>query len=511
MPGFKLVSLILKDSPEYDAGSYQFLTAKTSNKRTAQLTTLIIGPNGTGKSRLLKIIIDIFNDLYNLKTDGNDNFKFNQYYFLTYQLNESEYTVENLKGSLKLEKKGQEIKNIRQLPLPAKGIVAAFSLHERFTPKKAFSNKNAYRHKTRYDNDFYEYLGIKTERNYTFSGSNINKSIDLITEALADEGFQKDLVHVFELLDLNPFLVIEYKAQKNKDLFRKLIEQPEDLIHIINNISHQNSFSFGMLTKIRDGDKHFLQIVADSINDVKEFMNDRLSYHIELTFDKSRNIEFRQRYKSLSLLKSLGLLNYGEIIVFKKNNRPSVLADQLLLRHMSSGEIHILTSMLSLSAVVQNNSLVIIDEPEISLHPNWQIRFVEIINNIFKMYKDCHFIIASHSHFLVSDLNPDSSSILVLNKDEDNKIVPELLDFDTYGWSAENVLYNVFGVATSRNHYFEMELRRMLKIISSNSTSASDKVTVRRTVEKLSKFNITKDDPLSLLLNEAKKYAAKYQ
>ena len=41
-----------------------------------------------------------------------------------------------------------------------------------------------------------------------------------------------------------------------------------------------------------------------------------------------------------------------------------------------------------------------------------------------------------------------------------------LVDYDTYAWSAENILYEVFGLRTTRNYYFERDLRELLSLIS---------------------------------------------
>jgi predicted ATPase len=73
-------------------------------------------------------------------------------------------------------------------------------------------------------------------------------------------------------------------------------------------------------------------------------------------------------------------------MVYKKmKNNPD--GAEIELRSMSSGEIQILTSLLSLASVVKESSIVLIDEPEISLHPNWQMQYIDLLNKIFKKTK----------------------------------------------------------------------------------------------------------------------------
>src|SRR5690349_7178243 len=55
--------------------------------------TLIIGANTTGKSRLLRIVVDIFNDLYNLKEHGRESFAFRGSYHLLFEVQGEHFEV----------------------------------------------------------------------------------------------------------------------------------------------------------------------------------------------------------------------------------------------------------------------------------------------------------------------------------------------------------------------------------------------------------------------------------
>lgn len=63
---------------------------------------------------------------------------------------------------------------------------------------------------------------------------------------------------------------------------------------------------------------------------------------------------------------------------------------------LSSGEQHELVLLYDLLFNVQDGSLVLIDEPEISLHVSWQQRFVRDIDRIAKI-TGARFIVATHS------------------------------------------------------------------------------------------------------------------
>ena len=74
----------------------------------------------------------------------------------------------------------------------------------------------------------------------------------------------------------------------------------------------------------------------------------------------------------------------------------------LPLNKLSSGEQHELVLHYDLLFRVSPNTLVLIDEPELSLHVTWQKRFLPDLLEIVAMAK-CDVLIATHSPFIVGD------------------------------------------------------------------------------------------------------------
>src|SRR5690349_23978347 len=67
---------------------------------------------------------------------------------------------------------------------------------------------------------------------------------------------------------------------------------------------------------------------------------------------------------------------------------------------LSSGEQHELVLLFDLIFRVEKNTLVLIDEPELSLHPDWQMRFVE---DLIAIAKNSEFdaVLATHSPYII--------------------------------------------------------------------------------------------------------------
>jgi hypothetical protein len=112
---------------------------------------------------------------------------------------------------------------------------------------------------------------------------------------------------------------------------------------------------------------------------------DELLKRVELFKDI---INTRFLYKRLTLDKSRGF-------VFT-NDRGVVLPATAL----SSGEQHELVLAYQLIFKVPANALILIDEPEISLHVTWQHMFLDDLMRISKLV-DLDFVIATHSPSIV--------------------------------------------------------------------------------------------------------------
>jgi ABC-type uncharacterized transport system ATPase subunit len=204
----------------------------------------------------------------------------------------------------------------------------------------------------------------------------------------------------------------------------------------------------------------------------------------------------------ISHLESLDIINLEGIRFQKEQVRLSVDG-------ISSGEYHLLISLIGIFANIKENSLVLIDEPEISLHPNWQMRYVSFLKKVFEYFTSCHFILTTHSHFLISDLEGANSCVVALNKNENSKeIYAKLLEgANTFGWSAEQVLLEVFNVTTTRNYFIADRIGEILELISKkerNENLVREKVTslINKNV-----FDLSHNDPLKLVWNKiVKKY-----
>lgn len=84
---------------------------------------------------------------------------------------------------------------------------------------------------------------------------------------------------------------------------------------------------------------------------------------------------------------------------------------------LSSGQLSLLINALILTTFVKKDSLICIDEPENSLHPEWQLSYMSFLSDLCPPDAGCHFLIATHSPQIISGMTSNNGCIVSLLKD----------------------------------------------------------------------------------------------
>lgn len=128
---------------------------------------------------------------------------------------------------------------------------------------------------------------------------------------------------------------------------------------------------------------------------------------------------------------------------------------------LSSGEKQLFIRLLSLKSLEPEGCVILIDEPEISLHPSWQQRIVEVYQNIGK---DNQIIIATHSPHIISSVKRESLKILSKKERWVNVIDGENLD-ETYGVTADMILLDIMGLSTTRHPHIQEKIDELKSMV----------------------------------------------
>ncbi|MGV8983895.1 AAA family ATPase [Clostridium sp.] len=164
-------------------------------------------------------------------------------------------------------------------------------------------------------------------------------------------------------------------------------------------------------------------------------------------------------------------------------------ADQL-----SAGEKQIFFRGGALLQLNLQNSIILIDEPELSLHPEWQQNILDFYRNIGN---NNQIIIATHSPHIVSSCKKEEIRVLI--KEEGIVKVEENIE-ETYGWTVEQLLLSVFQLDSVRNPEVQNRLDRFKELYVNNSNlNEKEKTEMNSLKRELEKYLDPEDPSLSLV------------
>jgi predicted ATP-binding protein involved in virulence len=240
---------------------------------------------------------------------------------------------------------------------------------------------------------------------------------------------------------------ISMSYQKNTKLY--LIEDGKEYsLDSISKPNNTNIIKSGFSKENQNFSKSDADIYYYPVNikmdDIKELLPhyiDKLIYEEDIkasdVYQKLKDIITNDIFNNLDLNIEFNNMDANKTLSFKtKMNNAIVNIDNL-----STGEKTIFTKILHLYLSNIKNKIILIDEPELSLHPSWQ-------NKVLKLYEDyalennCQIIIATHSPHII---NSSKNEYLRILKFVQNKI-EAIDDIIAYGRDIKWVLKEVMGI-----------------------------------------------------------------
>lgn len=520
--GFKLVSLNIRNNPLLCKSNLDYNFIEPGDLQESIYTTVLIGPNGTGKSNLFRIIIDLFKELCDLSKKKPQSNSIAGSFNLKYSVNGDIFEFGNIpelnsfigKVVLKnrtdnyLKKNGFKI-DFKDAQFPLAIIANSISITDKFP----FYQKDTTSNGEKIDAfKQYKYLGVRNIAQNASTRAYVRKTVEFVVQEFKNPAFRNGLLRATNFLELENVIKIIYNTTNTSRFFNGKLNATilEEYFNLIKEKyprpENNPPFKLNQYFKIKKDDKTLIDRICNFCNNLynenrliksehKYKSNRKIIYNL---FDSVSFKQLNEDYLMLENLRQLGLVSAPEIQL--------VRGDSFSLQESSSGEYHFFSAIVGLMATVKINSLVLIDEPEISLHPNWQMKYMSFMRDLFSdpLYAESHILIATHSHFLISDLKGGNSKIIGLKRDNNRiEIVNLPENIDTYGWSAEEVLYSVFNVRSTRNSFLEFDLTKLVTLVNRNSNDYDE---IKRILNKISGLVLSDNDPLKILKEKAEKY-----
>ncbi|HIF5530521.1 TPA: AAA family ATPase [Vibrio parahaemolyticus] len=476
--------------------------ADARDHKGANVVTLLMGNNGSGKSRLFQTICSAFiqvprqnmmnhylRDVVNLSNleqldslsymqDGDFNLLshcrepfFRRYMvgndaffdlFSTYPYDQAiinhKHNVDDINGikplishfleeakshanNIKLEKNGI---SSTELKIPNKVLAVTGSPYDKFPFRDTYSNQDSL--------SPYVYLGTRGKRQ---AGARFNRGYLSYKFDQLGSSFIKLLLkprqEYFDFTKMFNFLNISSSFTLKLCLSERIRTEEineKSILDVVRSVKFFKDKDHEFINEESERDDLSKRLV-DALNYVAGDRLDKHRSHFEplellCKIDLAKEPEDKKYLSSLDLLSEYDLVELEDVVFSKSKSK-----QEFLLSQASSGELSLLFTMSSIAGEIEDGSLILIDEPEISLHPEWQLNFLSLLTDIFSSYKCCHFIIATHSPNIISSI-PDDNAYIVSMDADDTKLMPSRL---YHNRSADFQLARVFNAPGNSNEY----------------------------------------------------------
>ncbi|OFA05653.1 ATP-binding protein [Duganella sp. HH101] len=402
--------------------------------------SILVGENGTRKSQSLRAILD-----------------------LSYS---SVARVRQL-GRIFEGKQGEIVywssRNSERSVLPTKIIAVSGVATDRFPSRLTSRVRKPGR------TDIYRYIGPRSENNLVSRAQSLLEIVRILIAHLDRVPDRlSELKSAFELLPFSKGCLFEFKRTDGET---KGIWSAASLL------KHLRSTEPAKAGRFEEGDAALREQCLD-------LLNSKQTIRLTLDLDDIGSAGFSRKVSAAAL----GFALECGAISLDKSYLLTQSGGQLSLSEFSSGQWHILSSLLFVSLAVEDDTLILIDEPENSLHPQWQREYLNLFVKAISSCDGVHVIVATHSPLVASSLPPDQAEVIRLGRTRFGNVVAKELAAGPFGWTTDDILEKVFGLRSTRSQLFVTEMDRALKLFAKGDRRNPTLVKLVRELAEFAKF-----------------------
>lgn len=176
-----------------------------------------------------------------------------------------------------------------------------------------------------------------------------------------------------------------YELNELKQKLREIEDKQKELV------------SVGLLDEQNITSDSFIEKVDESNNKALSLYVEDMTKKLTIFEDLEKKVDILKEIINSRFLYKKMLINKSKGIYFVNDN-----GIELSFQSLSSGEQHELILFFELLFNVEENTLVLIDEPELSLHVSWQIQFLK---DLIRVAQNAKFdvLLATHSPQIIND------------------------------------------------------------------------------------------------------------
>ena len=146
--------------------------------------------------------------------------------------------------------------------------------------------------------------------------------------------------------------------------------------------------------------------------------------------------------------------------------------EEFEIKDLSTGEKTILSKVIYLYFLGYKDKIILIDEPELSLHPSWQNRVLKIYES-YALKNNCQIILATHSPQIIASAK--NEYIRVLRKNSNGNIEAVKVN-NAEGRDINSILFDVMGEVEYRPKEFVDKIDRLFIEIDNKNLDNAKKL-----------------------------------
>ena len=419
--------------------------------------TIILGRNAIGKSQLLSDIAEAF---------CIESGEFTSRRSSSLEISITTFKDKRLKDFY-IGSNGDKLdQSLEARDMPSRVVASATTPFDKFRlSKDVIRERGIYREDEDWQRkQYYFYSGLRDSNGRTNFRAAILRTIrGIFLETSRSSDRLRKVRHVFDFLGLHPTVQVSY-SMGGMSWANHVIEQilsKKSLDDVF--VNEKNNLNYRRLVNFIKYDADNEARLRNAVLNISEHFNLPTIDKFEIEMGHSGDgAEF---LNGLFLLKDLRLLTFREVSLRRVND-----GNSMDILDASSGEISIISGILGIAAGIQDNALVLIDEPEISLHPEWQDRYLKLLRDTFSAFRGCHFVIATHSPIILSDANSEDTKILNLSHILDGSVSMATSIAKSY----DEIVATQFGVVDDDNLYIKQEVVKAVNAIARGEVDTLD-------------------------------------
>lgn len=175
----------------------------------------------------------------------------------------------------------------------------------------------------------------------------------------------------------------------------------------------------------------FAELLAEAFKILETMQVENRIYEAEFGSHSRKNSYDYAIVQVLSLFRQLEMLELVSCSLTDFNDYKFDVAQA------SSGQQQMICSIMELASSLENDALVLIDEPELSLHPKWQQIYLDHLHAALEPFRGCHVLLATHSPLVVQRGIQSGAGVIQLGAEHTPPVISKTV-------SVEGTLLDVF-------------------------------------------------------------------